>query len=299
MPFTSADEEALLATLPDTLFIGGMFKATTVEQDGERIIYMQASNESVDYQNEKVLTEALAESASYYERYGNVDIDHVTQIGAKQGIPNYMAYEIGRPIEVKISGRQTFVKAQLYRGDVPIAEKANMVWDSMANVTPPARWYPSVGGAISQKDIEIDPDTKAKIAVIKQVRWTNIGLSRTPVNLNVPTAATVPFGVLSKCWMPGGLNLAKALEAGYGTDSAALIGGGALRTQSLHGGPHQYFDLKEKLAGALRGEKVGKNPNARSMVQYCTDTFGLSLDEAAENVERFMRDLKQGLNRRK
>lgn len=299
MPFTSADEEALLATVPDSLFIGGMFKATTVEQDGERIIYMQASNESVDYQNEKVLTEALAQSASYFERYGNIDIDHITMIGAKQGIPNYMAYEIGHPIEVKISGRETFVKAQLYRGDAPIAEKANMVWDSIANVTPPSRWYPSVAGPIIRKDIEIDKDTKAKIAVIKEVRWTNIGLSRTPVNLSVPTAGTVPFGVLAKCWTPAGLNFAKALEAGYGTDSATLIGGGALRNPSLHGSHISYHELREKLAGALRGSQAGNRPNARSMVQYLTESFGLSLDEAAENVERFMRDLKHGLNRRK
>jgi len=299
------NEAQLLAETPDFLSIESMFKATPAQEAGERFIYFEASNERLDQQNEKVLAKALEESASHYLKFGNVDIDHYSLIGKPNpakgwmGIPNAELYEIGRPVDVRIDRARTFVKAQLYKGDSELASNANMVWESMTAIDPPARWYPSVGGAVLAKSIQIDPETKARVAVIEKVRWTNVALSRTPVNQNLPTAQTVPFGALAKCWTAAGLILSKALEAGYGTDSAELTGGSAMRVQSLQGGaPAGYFDFRNKLADELRAGSVGKNPGVREIVEHSAKKFGLSLDEAAEWTERFMRDLKTGLNKR-
>lgn len=292
-------EAQLLNSVPDYLCITQMLKASPSMEQGERFVYLEASNEARDQQGEIVLAKALAESSDYYLRYGNMDLDHLTQLGPKAGIADYALYEIGRPVEVKVSGGRTLVKGQIYSGTGPVAEKANQFWSSLTELTPPQRWYPSVGGAVMEKALDIDPDTGAKRAVIKKVRWTNIGFSKTPVNQTVPTVSTVPFGALAKCWGPLGLDIVKALEAGYGTDSAQLEGGGALRKQSLHGVPINYFDMRDRLAGALREGKAGKNPGARQLADYVHRTFGVSLDEAAETVERFMRDLKTGLKRRK
>lgn len=290
-------DEHLLASVPDYISVGGLLKASPAEEGGERLLYIEASNEDVDHQNEVVLQKALAESADYYLRHGNVDLSHYTLIGPKAGIANFLEYEIGKPVEVRVDGKRTFVKAQLYRGESPMARNANMVWDSLTKQSPPSRWYPSVGGAVLAKSVKIDPATKSKVAVVEKVRWNNLALDRCPVNKTVPEVSTVPVGVFTKSL--GGFVVSKALEAGYGTDSAALTDGAALRRQSLHGAPLNYFDFRNRLADALRRGKAGKNPGARVLVDYAAGQFGLPLHEAAEWVERFMRDLKTGLERRR
>lgn len=279
-----------------------MLKASPVEEGGRRIVYIEASNEALDQQGEVVLAKALEESSAYFLRYGNLDLDHITQVGAKSGIRDYALYEIGRPVEVRIDGRRTFVKGELFQGDSPVAQSANMFWDSITKVQPPQRWYPSVGGAVTgPKEVGYDDTTKARQSVVTKVRWTNIGFSKTPVNPAVPTVAAAPFGVFAKSWSAAGLDLdglVKAIEAGYGTDSATLAGGGALRRQSLHGAPINYFDFREQIASAMLKKSV-KDPTAERLVALAVEQYGMSRADAAEWVSRFMGDLNNGLKQRK
>jgi len=135
-------------------------------------------------------------------------------------------------------------------------------------------------------------------AIISKVRWNNIGVSKTPVNQHVGTCATIPLGAFAKSWTAAGLDFAKALEAGYGTDSATLTGGAAMREQSLDGSIHSYFDFRNKLSELMRTGSAGKNPGARQLVELAAKQFSIAPDRAAEWVERFMRDLKNGLNKR-
>ena len=298
------NDAEMLMTSPEFLSIGRMLKATPALEAGRRLIYLEASNEALDQQNEVVLQKALKDSADWFLKYGNLDIDHFSLIGKPNpakgyaGIPDYQNYEIGRPLDVRFDGSKTFVKGEIYSGQGAAADQANQFWASLTEINPPARWYPSVGGSIMEKAIELDTETQARKTVIKKVRWSNIGFSKTPVNPAVPTVATVPIGVLAKSWGASGLDIAKALEAGYGTDSAQLSGGAAFRKQSLHASPLGYFELRNRLSAALQKGKLGRNPGLRELVEHCTQKFGLSQDEAAECVERFMRDLKRGLNKR-
>ncbi len=293
----------LLEAVPDFLSIEAMFKAHPRQDGGKRFIYLEASSEGIDQQNERVLAKALAESSDNFLKFGNVDIDHLTILGKPNpqkgwsGIPNPEQYEIGHPTQVRIEGGKTFVKAELYSGTGDLAKNANMVWDSMTKLSPPARWYPSVGGAVLSKSIHIDPKTKDKVAIVEKVRWTNIGLSRTPVNPDLQAAKTVPFGALAKCWAAAGLDFAKAITAGYGTDSASLTGGAALRQQSLDTRVKTYWDFREQLAGAIKAGRIAP-VNSQSLMAHAGKEFGLSHDEAAEYVERFLRDLKSNLNKR-
>lgn len=287
----SAEERGLLDAVPSYLSISQMLKATPVAEGVDRFIYLEASNESLDQQGEVVLAKALEDSAAYYLRFGNLDIDHYTQIGARAGVPNYELYEIGRPIDVSVKDGATFVKGQIYSGTGPAAERANSFWSSLTELNPPARWYPSVGGSVIGKSVVIDPDTKAKKAVINKVRWTNIGFSKTPVNPNLTTVSTVPFGVLAKSLCAGGFDMVKALEAGYGTDAAALTGGGALRKQSLEPGLLSYWDFRDGLAEMLRTGKVGAK--LADMVKIAQERYGMSPDVAAASVDRFLGDLKR------
>lgn len=292
------NDAELLSACPDYISVAGIFKATPHTEGGKRFVYLEASSEGRDQQGEVIVAKALEDSRDYFLRYGNVDIEHFTKIGPRLGIPDSANYEIGLPKEVRRSGSQTFVKAEIYQGDGPAAEKANQFWSSVTDLNPPARWYPSVGGSSLEKAVEVDANGIRK-AIIKKLRWFNIGMSKTPVNQHVGTCATVPIGAFNKCMLAGGLDVAKALEAGYGTDSSALTGGGALRTQSLQGGkPANYFDFRNKLAGALRSGAAGKNPGSADLVRWATESCGYEPDEAAEHVERFMRDLKTGMQRK-
>lgn len=298
------NDELLLAGIPDYLSVGNMLKATPHTEGGQRIVYFEASNEGLDQQNEVIAAKALLESAEYFKRYGNIDIDHYTLIGKPNpqqgtpGIPGCELYEIGRPIDVRQTGKTTFVKSEIYSGTGPAAQRANDFWSSITDLNPPQRWYPSVGGSVLAKSVEVDPKTKLRKAIVSKVRWTNIGVSKTPVNQHVGACATIPIGAFAKSWGAGGLDFAKALEAGYGTDSATLSGGAAMRKQSLDRRVHSYFDFRNKIAGSMRSGDAGKNPGARDLIAYAVTKFGMTSDQAAEWVERFMRDLKNGLNKR-
>lgn len=288
-------DDDLLGQVPDVLCITDMLKATPRVEDGQRIIYIEASNEAVDHQGEVVMAKALADSADYYLRHGNLDIDHYTLIGPRMGMRDSNLYEIGRPLDVTCRDGKTFVKGVVYAGTGPAAEQANNFWSSMTDINPPQRWYPSVGGAIPAggKVVDIDPKTKQRRVLVKATRWTNIGFSKTPVNPAVPTVSTVPFDALAKSWTADGIDFAKALTAGYGTNAASLSGGAALRKQSLWGAQvASYAEFRDAILQALRSGAAGASPSARGLVAYAAQHLGLDPSTAADHVERFLGDAR-------
>ena len=286
-------DDAMLCAVPEFVSLSGLLKATPAQEGEDRILYIEASNEDPDLQNEIILQKALAESADYFLRYGNIDLSHYTILGPKSGIPNFLEYEIGKPISVRMDGPRTFVKSLLYQGDSPMARNADMVWDSLTKQAPPTRWYPSVGGSVfpESKSIRIDPDTGAKIAVIGKVRWNNIALDRRPVNTSVPEVSTTAHAVFAKS-----LNgfVIKALEAGYGTDVAGLTGGAALGKQSLDRGikqtiPASYWDFRERIGRDMTANKI-KSGTSSGLVSHGVQHYGLDQSTAAEWVERYLHD---------
>lgn len=291
-------DEEILATVPDFMSINVLMKARASTEGNDRIIYVEASREKKDQQDEIVLAKALKESVDHFLKFGVVDLDHksMPSVAKQYGIENPDEWAIGQPLDVRFDGDVTFVKAKLYQGDTPLAHRANIVWDGLTKLNPPARYYASVGGAILGREVRLDPQTKQRVAVITKTRWNNLALSAQPVNQHLSAATTAPVGTFAKSL--GGFVLSKGLEAGYGTDSASLAGGAALRKQSLDGGIHSYFDFRDKLAGKMRTGTAGQNPGGRDLVMFAAKQFSIPLDQAAEWVERFMRDLKIGLNKR-
>jgi len=122
-----------LHTSPDFLSISQMLKATPHAEGRDRFIYLEASNEALNIKNETILTKALEDSADYYLRYGNVDLDHFTQVTPARGHHDRYLFEIGQPIDVRVDGKRTFVKAHIFSGSGPAAEKANEFWDSITS----------------------------------------------------------------------------------------------------------------------------------------------------------------------
>lgn len=295
-------ETATLAGIPDDyLSIEMMLKAVPAQEGDKRFIYLEAAREARDLQNEIVLAKALEDSADHYLKFGNIDIDHKSMpaIAKLHGIDRPDLWEVGAPVDVRVDGASTFVKAQLFTGNTDLAEKANMVWDSMTKLNPPRKWYPSVGGKVLHKSVTLDEKTGDKIHLVDKVRWTNIAISQHPVNQHVDGVKTIPFGVLAKSWGAGGLDIAKALEASYATDAAGKTGGAAFGMQSLDTGsaaPHSYFDFRQMLAAALNKGTV-KSKSAQGLAAYAVGHFSLSHDEATEWVDRFLSDLKSGLQK--
>jgi hypothetical protein len=303
-----------LADLPDFIALPAMLKARPSAEGDRRFIFLEASNEGVDHQQEITLQKALEESADYYLRHGNVDIGHHTIIGPRNGVPNYLDYEIGRPVDVKVAGKQTFVKAELFRKEPgkpasPQVVNADMVWHSMTSQQPPMRWYPSVGGAVLKKSMRFDPESRSNVAVIEKVRWNNIALDRCPVNKTVGEASAVPLGVFAKS-MGGALVLAKSdggapagpigpgpLTAGYGTDAATFTGGRALSTQSLDGVVKaSYLRFRDGLAKAIASGAA--EPSHSGLRDYAIHHMGVDERKAAGLVTRFLQDLRSSMKRK-
>lgn len=270
-----------------------MLKAIPVEDGGDRIIYVQASNENKDYQGEVVLAKALRESADYFTRFGVLDMDHksIPKIAKTFGITNTDEWIIGQPVDVRFTGDSTFVKAQLRSGDSHLATQANIVWEGLTKVKPPVRYYASVGGAVLDRDVKFDPQSGEPVQVITKTLWGSLALSRAPVNLTLDVATTVPVMTFAKS-MGGFVPMTKALMAGYGTDAATLTGGAALGRQSLDGVPVNYLDFRERLSGDVRQRRIPQL-TISSLVDYTTSRYHLSRDEATQWVGKFLKELKQ------
>ncbi len=282
-------DAAAAADATSFLSIAGLLKAMPVEDGGGRFLFIEASNENVDFQGEIVLAKALHGSAEEFRRRGNIDLEHRTVIGPTKGPADYPLWEIGLPVQVECRPGRTFVKAELYQGDTPVATNANIVWDSLTKLRPAQRWFPSVGGQVLERQRVIGPDGIQRTLVTKTL-WTNIGLSKQPVNRTVPSVSTVPIGPLAKCWTAAGLDLAKALDmSGAGSDVAGLSGGAALQRQGLDRRVQSYFDYRERMAKAVRAGGVPLN--ARAMAHHGRSAFGLDDDTAAEWAGRMLAGL--------
>lgn len=287
----ASTDDDLLASIPlgSPVCFGTLMKARPAVEHGERIVYVEASRESKDLQGEIVLSKALREASEHFLKFGVLDIDHksMPEIAAKLGVADPEMWVIGRPLDVRWDGDVTIVKAQLNQGDTPLALKADIVWDGLTKLNPPARYYASVGGGVKAREVRIAPDG-TRIPVITAVHWNNLALSLEPVNQHLNTATTAPVGIFAKSM--GGFVLAKDLTATNGvtapSDPALLTGGAALRRQSLHGRPMNYFEFRSRFAGDIRQGLTSDN-----YLQHTSQAYGMSADEAAESIERFMRDI--------
>lgn len=292
------NDQDLLDAAPSHVFISDLLKATPRYENGQRIVYIEASNEKLDQQGEVVLASALKDSADYFLKFGNLDLDHYTIIGAKLGIPDFLSYEIGRPVDARFERGRTFVKGHIFSGEGPMAKRANDFWSSLTELNPPQRWYPSVGGKCGPREVELDPKTLTRRAIIRSVRWYNIGFSKTPVNADVAEVSTVPMDVFAKSWGPHGFDhaLAKSIVAGYGTDSATLTGGSALRKQSLDKSL-QYFDLRDAVSGDMQSGRIPDDVRLPAFISYVAVHYGMDDSQASEFVERFARDIRDGIKK--
>jgi hypothetical protein len=187
----------------DTLIIEipAIVKART-DSGGRRLVEVEASNETVDSEGDIILQSALIDAAPQFIKTGNLDIDHISEIGHRYGIANPSAYIVGRPTEVKdIGGGRTSVVGEIMRSrdgtHNPAANKYDEFWDSLMS-DPPVNWRASIYGFPSPDGL-VDC-TKARAGektygatrfLVKGLSWRSLAFTRNPVNDAITGSARV------------------------------------------------------------------------------------------------------------
>ena len=216
-----------------------LMKSLPAIEGGERVIYMQASTQTRDYQGERILAKALIQSIPYFLLHGKIDLDHGSRNGEILGqrIDPYAA-EIGRPIEARPDGDLVMVKASIFQAAKDAsseaklwAESADLFWGSL-QVRPPVLWYPSVQGLVTNEAGVVSENLPTQ--EVRGVLWQSIGLSRTPVSRDIPGITTVPLRVFAKAFgASAGLAGVLSELKGYVQPVPALDAPGELRLSTV------------------------------------------------------------------
>lgn len=167
------------------------------EEGGKRTVEVQASDQSVDSEGDVVLQNALLASADSFVKSGHLDIDHLSEIGARVGIPDPTSYIVGRPVEVKdLGGKKTGVVGEIMRSKEGIFDTAknrfDAFWKSLQS-DPPVQWSASIYGYPTEVD---DCTSKscpsgATRYVIKALDWRSLAFTRNPINRSLTGYAKV------------------------------------------------------------------------------------------------------------
>lgn len=285
-------------------------KARPVVEGGRRYVYCEASNESWDQQNERILKSALMGSKELFIRQGNIDIDHMTVLGYALKVPNPHSFEIGLPLEVRESPGGVYVKGEIYRG----REMADWWWSTQVDQTPPMRWRPSVFGHSKPEDKRriFDPESGTHRDVIVKALWKGLAFAKTQQNLSVAGVSIQPFGAFAKAAVaaldgPSCVGehcdcIVKAVEGvSYATDSASLNGGAALRRQSHDREVHDTSSAEgwaDRFVKAMREQScthAAPPITHEKIVGHLTDCEHLAPADARTHARRFLERTTQQL----
>jgi hypothetical protein len=242
-----------------------------LNQDGNIIFEVEASNENLDLEQQRVLQRALLESKDYFLANGVVSDDHKHRKATPDGeIEIDYSRVIGEPTDVYTKGNRTFVKGILYAAKEHAQKFIELL---KAHST---RVKASVGGLAPRVRTKIEKGVN--VGNVVSVLWNDIALTIAPVN------STVTPAVLSKSMTS--LEFVKSLSAGYGTDHAEFTGGRSLQTQ----GNTAIDEATKRLVQAIADGVVIDMQGAED---YLSE-FGLSntvsqdvIGEMVNNLEEF------------
>lgn len=176
-----------------------LIKATN--QDGRRIVELEASNEHRDQEGDIIAQRALMKSKDYFLREGHLDIEHYSEIGSRLNppIPNPSSYIVGRPIEVVDLGNgRTGVVGEIAKSRdgsfQPERFQYDMLWESL-NRDPPVKWLASIYGyPIADEVIDCSSTTCNNGATryyVSGIEWHSLAFCQRPMNNHIVGAARV------------------------------------------------------------------------------------------------------------
>ena len=264
--------KAVIIELP--MFI----KAST--QDGRRIVELEASNEGVDLEGDKIAQSALMKSRDSFLRSGHLDIEHYSEIGDRLDppIPNPASYIVGRPIDVVDLGNgRTGVVGEIaksadgsYRPDL---YKYDMLWESL-NRNPPVKWLASIYGyPIPEEVIDCSATTCNNGATryyVAGIDWRSLAFCKNPMNNHIVGAARV---VSQKAFVTA---LSKA--NGFFPDGSDIFGANSAEPMlaSMVGG----------LPGSVGGSAIQANDDPQAHTPTAPMNCPASIDEMWGEYQR-------------
>ena len=207
------------------------------------IIYIEASNQLPDSQDDVVFMKALEEERDSYLRKGVISWDHLHKV---KGDP---AFLIGEPLEVAFKDGKTFVKALLYK----TVDYAQSVVKLLKGKT--TRLGASIGGFIKKRKL-----LNKTLSGITKILWDEVAITYKPVNdSTLGNVSLIPIGAF-----------AKALMAGSGVDTAQFTGGRAMIPESLQGanGNKKYGEIVSELLWRMKNGDIQTEDDFRDFLNY-------------------------------
>lgn len=310
----------------DTLIIEipAIVKAKT-DASGRRLVEVEASNEAVDSEGDVILQSALLDAGPQFVKTGNLDIDHLSEIGHRYGVTNPSAYIVGRPTEVKDLGDgRTSVVGEIMRSrdgiHSPTVNKYDEFWDSLMS-EPPVNWrasiygFPSPDGLIDcQKARAGEKTYGATRYLVKGISWRSLAFTRNPVNDAITGSARVLtakafFEIMKsrfdKSYDVGGMPMPPqypmTTPAGGPIPAVQLAGGDSFGSAAYLLTPRNRVELLGHLHGHIRrGDCPFANPEAGASVftfrqhfmgccgepDYNADVLALALMQLTKHEKR-------------
>lgn len=184
------------------------------------MVYFEATRDGVvDREGEMVAQNALWDSRQLMLDQGDCDIAHFAHLpNPLTGRPQ-PEYRIGHPTQVTRQGKSIFVAGEIYRSGEGITppEKdgkpwwPDYFWHSIAEQSPPAKWFPSVFGKIAPGGIEVITVKGQQVRRIVSVAWYSVGFALRAQHPALGPVSLSPVG-----------NLAKADQSGVGLGGDVL-----------------------------------------------------------------------------
>lgn len=243
-----------------------------IDKNGNPIVIIEASNENLDFEGERVQRDALMGSKDLFLHEGVISYDHKHKPHPDnfKWDPEWNAekYIIGQPLDAwegeNEEGELTvFVKAVLSKSNAIAQQIISKLKDGLTTVKA------SVGGRKVKKAIKVDTKTLKDIPTITGVDWNEVALTYKPVN------QTLGHTVLSR----SPKEFVKSLTAGNSANPAEMAGGNTLQSQSLEGSP---------VRSLLAKIKDGDIDNSKQAISHLVDK-GFS-EEKAQKALRLIID---------
>ncbi len=229
-----------------------LLKSIETDDNGNYIVWAEASNENLDFQDEVILQRALLDSKDYFLQNGVISYDHRhlrPDPTDKEWNPE--RYIIGEPLAVEAKGHQTFVKAKLYKSNKIVQELINKLQDGSTRIKT------SVAGKLPQKVRDFDKQKGKLFNKIVSVLWDELAFTFKPVNQTLNPVSLSPA------------QFVKALRSGYETDSAVMTGGRSVIPEDLEGAENDRN--KKHLSGILLAMIYGDITTPEEMEHFLRD----------------------------
>jgi hypothetical protein len=248
------------------------------DENGNWVFDVEASNDNLDFEGQRVLQQALLNSKEYFLSNGVVSKDHLHQKTKKDGgIQFDESFVIGEPKKVYVQDGNVRVQGCLYKSNEYAQEFAKLLNDNSTRVKA------SVGGlfpkVVKRKENGVD------VGNVVSVLWNDLALTIAPVNPTVGPAVLVKS--LSS------YEFVKSLAAGTGTDAATFSGGRALQKEDTE---HEKVSIQlndeaalESLVGAITDGDVEDLEEAEEFL----NGYGISKSIARELIREIVEQSKE------